>query len=399
MPAEHTVAQILAAEGITGYPQDLRQLSAKELRALFAFASSGKINATRVIKNLIWQAYTAIRDGRRAPIAGNLRSFWYTDIKPVLSRLEVPVEGRRATELVYDAFVELVTRHHLFHYRDLGFLDEGAQTRAGGQANGTVILFAEKDGRFALVREIAQAYDATALALGGYPSSLATESLVHALQQAGVLAARPALQLFAVVDYDPSGYWIAREFAAQLQAFGIQEVTLHPLIRPERLTTEQVALGRYTLPTGSKTTNWVRETGGIDGEPYGLEADAFAPDVIRAAFVAEATPYLRAFRPLDGLCALLEETARRRPDVLPLDAVVAQLAAIEPGELLALARHLRPRLLQLRAASGSGGGAYCADERRGAAGAGATLARAARCRGLTRRARGIRQGPRQKLYG
>jgi hypothetical protein len=127
-----------------------------------------------------------------------------------------------------------------------------------------------------------------------------------------VLAERPALQLFSVVDYDPSGYWIAREFAAQLHAFGVQEVTLHPLIRPERLTTEQVALGRYARPKGSKTTNWLRETGGIDGEPYGLEADAFVPDVIRAAFIAAATPYLRAFRPLDGFCALLEEAARRR---------------------------------------------------------------------------------------
>src|SRR5712692_6961450 len=340
-----TTAQVLTAEGIADYAQDLRQLSATELRALFAFASSGRVNATRVIKNLIWQAYTAIRDGRRAPIAGNLRSFWYTDVKPVLSRLGVAVEGRRATELVYDAFVEMVTRHHLFRYRDLGFLDEGAQTRAGGQTNGTVLLFAEKDGRFALVREVAQASDATALALGGYPSSLATESLVQALQQAGVLAARPALQLFSVVDYDPSGYWIAREFAAQLHAFGVQEVTLHPLMRPERLTTAQVALGRYTLPTGSKTTNWVRETGGIDGEPYGLEADAFAPDVIRAAFLAAATPYPRVFRPLDGLCALLEETARRRLDALPLEAVVAQSAAMETGELLALVRHLRPRLV------------------------------------------------------
>ena len=58
MPAEHTVAQILAAEGIADYPQDLRQLSAAELRTLFAFASSGRVNATRVIKNLIWQAYS-----------------------------------------------------------------------------------------------------------------------------------------------------------------------------------------------------------------------------------------------------------------------------------------------------------------------------------------------------
>ena len=254
MDDENRSAQLLAGEGIRNYPEDLRQLSAEELRTLFAFASSGRVNTTRVIKNLIWQAYTAVRDGRRAPLAGNLRSFWYTDVKPVLSRLGVPVEGRRATELVYDAFVELVTRHYLFHYRDLGFLDEGAQTRAVGQTNGTCILFAEKDGRFALVRDIAQASDATALALGGYPSSLATEYLVHALQHAGVLGEPPALQLFAVVDYDPSGYWIACEFAAQLQAFGVQEVTVHPLIRPERVTTEQVALGRYTLPTGSKTT-------------------------------------------------------------------------------------------------------------------------------------------------
>ena len=345
MPAEHTVAQILAAEGISNSAEDLRQLSAAELRRLFAFASSGKINATRVIKNLIWQAYTRIQDGSRLPMAGNLRSFWYTDIKPVLSRLGLPVEGRRATELVYDAFVALVTHHHLFHYRDLGFLDEGAQTRAVGQTNGTCILFAEKDGRFALVRDIAQASDATALALGGYPSSLATEYLVQALQHAGLLAEPPALQLFAVVDYDPSGYWIAREFVAQLHAFGVQEVTLHPLIRPERLTVEQVALGRYVLPKGSKTTNWVRETGGIDGEPYGLEADAFPPETIRAAFLAAATPYLRGFHPLDGLSALLEEAARRRLDALPLEAVVAQLAAMEAGELLALARHLRPRLV------------------------------------------------------
>ena len=80
MATTPTTAQVLTAEGIADYAQDLRQLPAAELRRLFAFASSGKINATRVIKNLIWQAYTAIRAGQRPPIAGNLRSFWYTDI-------------------------------------------------------------------------------------------------------------------------------------------------------------------------------------------------------------------------------------------------------------------------------------------------------------------------------
>ena len=55
MDTTPTTAQSLAAEGITDYAQDLRQLSAAALLRLFAFTSSGKMNATRVIKNLIWQ--------------------------------------------------------------------------------------------------------------------------------------------------------------------------------------------------------------------------------------------------------------------------------------------------------------------------------------------------------
>ena len=46
-----------------------------------------------------------------------------------------------------------------------------------------------------------------------------------------------------------------------------------------------------------------------------------------------------------SICALLEEAARRRLDALPLEAVVAQIAQMEAGDLLALARHLRPRLV------------------------------------------------------
>jgi hypothetical protein len=80
-------------------------------------------------------------------------------------------------------------------------------------------------------------------------------------------AASPVLHLFSVVDDDPSGYWIEREFAAQLQAFGVEDVTLHTLIRSARLIAEQVRPGRYSLPKGSKTTNWRRATEGIDGEP------------------------------------------------------------------------------------------------------------------------------------
>ena len=43
METPSTTAQLLAAEGIADYAQDLRQLSPAALRDLFAFASSGKM--------------------------------------------------------------------------------------------------------------------------------------------------------------------------------------------------------------------------------------------------------------------------------------------------------------------------------------------------------------------
>ena len=331
MKAKKPIEQILAAEGMADYAQDLRHMAPAELTQLFAFASSGQLNTTRLIKNLVWQAYTWIRDGKREPIEGNLRSFWYTDVKPVLSRLGLPVEGRRFTELVYDVFVELVTHHHLFAYRDLGFL-------------------AEKAGRFALVRDLARASDATALALGGYPSSLATEYLLQALlRQQGVLggarAAPAPLHLFSVVDYDPSGYWIEREFAEQLRALGVGEVTLHPLIRPERLAPERVHWSRYELKKDAKTANWLQETGGIGGEPYGLEADAFTKAEIRAAFVQEATPYLQ--QPAAAPRRLRAAGRRRR--VLSLEAVVERIMQMGTAERRELERRLRERRAQRQA--------------------------------------------------
>ncbi len=227
-----------------------------------------------------------------------------------------------------------------------------------------LILFAEKGGRFELVREIAREHDATGLALGGYPSSLSTEYLLYALHQQGALpfdrvhdgdgAGSAELHLFSVVDYDPSGYWIERGFADQVRTFGVGEVTLHSLIHPQRLDPEKVSLSRYKLKKGSKTTNWLEETGGIEGEPYGLEADAFTKGDIRAAFVQEATPYLKEPKeepgqgeiPKEwkGILDLLGEEALRRLQALSIEEVVERIVGMRAGELLELERRLRERL-------------------------------------------------------
>ncbi len=155
-------------------------------------------------------------------------------------------------------------------------------------------------------------------------------------------------------DYDPSGYWIERGFAEQIQAFGIGEVTLHSLIHPQRLDSEKVNLSRYKLKKSSKTTNWLEETGGIEGEPYGLEADAFTKGDIRAAFVQEATPFLKepAEEPgptevpqgWQGILDLLGEEGLRRLRALSIEEVVERIVGMRAGELLELERCLRERL-------------------------------------------------------
>lgn len=106
---------------------------------------------------------------------------------------------------------------------------------------------------------------------------------------------------------------------------------LHTLIRPEHLAPEQGCLGCYTRKKGRGTANWLREAGCIDGEAYGLEADAFTPEAMRAAFVEEAAPYLRLPRPVEWLLTLMEEGARWRRDALSREEVVERLAQMLPG--------------------------------------------------------------------
>ena len=99
-------------------------MDAEEFRREFGFVSSDRLNVAKLIRNLIWQAYTRIRDGWREKIDSNIRGFWYTDVKSVLSRLGRNTHGRRYTERVYDYLLEMVTEHKLFNYADFGFVDE-----------------------------------------------------------------------------------------------------------------------------------------------------------------------------------------------------------------------------------------------------------------------------------
>jgi len=138
------ILSILKQEGIKDFAKDIRQMSRKELLEHFSFKKGTKVNVTFLLRNLIWQTYTFIKQGKMSLIDGNIRSFWYQSVKLVLSRLGFKLTGTKYTDLVYDTFVEMVTKFRLFKYADFGFIDERKHARVIGKANGHLILFVEK---------------------------------------------------------------------------------------------------------------------------------------------------------------------------------------------------------------------------------------------------------------
>ena len=284
------IKKILQKEGIQNFDKDIRMMSKKELRKHFSFKTKRKINSTNLIKNLIWQAYTWIQDGRMDPVEGNLRSFWYVSVKSVLSRLGFSVSGDRYMNKVYDIFVEMTATHHLFRYADFGFDDSGEFLRVIGNENGNLILFAEKRGLWGIIRRIALSYGITGISLDGFPSRLETEFLVRNMLKKGLL--RKPVSLFSVVDYDPSGYWIQQEVIDQLKSYDVEIGSVQSLINPNGISKEKLNFYKYSLKNSAKTKNWMKVTDGINGDSYGLEANAFGGRRIRELFEKAIQPYL-----------------------------------------------------------------------------------------------------------
>ena len=78
---------VLEEADLRHFDQDIRSMARKDLIRHFAADSSGRVLVTKLIKNIIWQAYERIQAGSAPTIQGNIRSFWYLWVKPVVGRV------------------------------------------------------------------------------------------------------------------------------------------------------------------------------------------------------------------------------------------------------------------------------------------------------------------------
>ncbi len=262
-------------------------------------ATDYPVNVTAMIRNIIWQTRERVQSQSLPPVHELVRTYWYMYIKPTLARVDsLSNEVDQYNNLV-DVLVGMVKDWQVMEYKDIGFRDDNAANRKVG-INANVILFAEKLGHYEFLKDMADKYQISIIALGGQPSVMNVEYFVDDLKNQGVNIRR-SFFLFSIVDYDTSGWIIRNAFIDDLNLYGIKNVENIDLINPDMLTPEEINLSRYPISdtdsTAKKNTDWmsaVRKTGyanqqylaseqkGSKRIIYGLESEAISTKRLEA---------------------------------------------------------------------------------------------------------------------
>ncbi|MEM1007360.1 MAG: hypothetical protein AAGJ35_00015 [Myxococcota bacterium] len=273
--------------GIVLLEKDIRLLSTEEISFHFGSARSGRIVLTRVFKSAIWQAYTRIQSGEESPIIGNLRTFFYRFIKPIMQDIPENTFRKDPYETMLEVFEELVMDEQLFQYADFDLTDENWQNRHLGTKHPHILVFAEKTGWSRFLRRWHEELGFSVLALGGFPSALSSEYTVRAMRE--VLAQDQKVRTIGIVDYDPSGWSIAKSFIQQLSVCGLNVEDPPLLIHPKHYQTQEIDMFAFSLPKRqpTKQAKWMELSGGIEGQPKGLEAESMPLERIDRLLRAE----------------------------------------------------------------------------------------------------------------
>lgn len=260
----------------------------------------------------------SLRDRGESIEPRTLRSLWYTLVKPALDKWGAldPMfynEGRVKNvkdlykipdwdKLMSKYLAELV-RLGVTTYEELGIIDGSRQREA---PHGTVIrvndvdiigvhypnvlLFTEKDTIYPIIENIASIYGVGVLSGSGKPSFAATENLINKMTRHSKFRPGDNIYVLTLTDYDPSGYIISDSQVQQITEVvaanpDVGEVVYQRLgIVPEQLSATELRQNVYT-PARSGLEKWFEETGGVNGEPLGIELDALPVSRIREMFV------------------------------------------------------------------------------------------------------------------
>ncbi len=272
----------------------LEEMEREELLA--TFSTDGDMSHAALIRTLVWQALGLILCGREEPLNGNLRSFHYRfsdsiyagnglyttvskadpGFQDYLAWATEPGRGETAKKsyiqnLCENVFQEYV-EHRIFRYQGPFKVHNANEGKARlGEGRASLIFFTEKQG----LEEYCKAYHAdlriSTMVSQGQPSLVAAEYFADELRAKKI----KRVALAGLVDWDPSGFLIARTYRRNFErlGFGIKNFTI--LTRLDLFTEHSLKTKSYDLtkvaPGREKLTqSWFLETKGIHGERRGI---------------------------------------------------------------------------------------------------------------------------------
>lgn len=285
----------------------IKEIPAEDLRRALGGLKQAELMRTIIINE---------RDFISIDYNRSLRGFWYATVKPALDKLglltkaDQTEEGLTKWDNELSRYTGELVRAGELTYLDLNIIDTSRQRENPGprhyvtdldiygyQTNiaphPNIILCTEKDTVYSIIADMARLFGCSCISGKGQNALGAMEDLLRGMGD----AAAQGIYILTLTDYDPSGYYIAETFQKQardlLPALGLSgRVFIERIgITPDQLTAQEIAANKYT-PKLANIDKWFEQTGGIDGEPAGLELDALPPDRIREIFVTSLKSYI-----------------------------------------------------------------------------------------------------------
>jgi hypothetical protein len=274
----------------------------------------GGLKDSQVMRSLLMAEVEAIRDGAERETR-TMRGLWYSLVKPALSRAgildSVTKNGKPvAWDKLLSVYLAELVREGVTSYEKLYIVDGSRQRQTAvsvteepvksiqlvGAHYPWVILFTEKDTIWGEVADIASLYGVSAISGGGEPSTACTENTVKEITRSKTYVETHCnhLVLLSLTDYDPYGYKIARAQFTQLEESAGRDCGVHHDLLgliPEQLTPEERVKNAYE-PTETGLVEWYKKTGGVDGQPLGLELDALPLSRLRGMFAEGIEKYV-----------------------------------------------------------------------------------------------------------
>lgn len=166
------------------------------------------------------------------------------------------------------------------------------------------MIAVEKDTVYKIVQDIGNLLGCSCYSGKGFSSLGAMESLIRDIRDNS--DNKPDVIRFLILsDYDPAGLEIAYTIEEQARIIvGTLDMECDVIcerigILPDQLTEEELRNNWYS-PKGDME-KWLKDTGGINGQPKGLELDALSPDRIREIFATSLKSYIHSEDYIDDL--------------------------------------------------------------------------------------------------